>query len=411
MSITVLNRPTVRGLIAAMTSALLIGLLVLTQATHAQDRQLRIADVRISEQDGVITAVEVQVHNPTLTPQSGLIFYLLAPFDHPEPWAVSEYIAPQQPIIDLAPGVAATYRFERPGLAVIGEYGLSAWVQYIDPETGERVHLDGATYPERVRAEPPMTLTQPELDTETITQIAVPVPPPANAPGQHLKLTRFDIAQTANAVESVEITVQNVTSETRSGLAFILLAPGDTPDPWNNILFQSRNRLISSLAPGESTTVRFNRVENIAPGRYSLSVWVHSIDETTGAGQHSDGTGYNLAFGAPIVLDVDAALAAPDAADDPLIGVDFTVENNSADEAIIAVFYSIAPPDDPTPWRTGIFTLPPRFLLIGAGERETLRTEATLDLPPGEFRLTAWAHRVSAGQFHLADSRQIPLRP
>jgi len=78
---------------------------------------------------------------------------------------------------------------------------------------------------------------------------------------------------------------------------------------------------------------------------------------------------------------------------------------NATDAPIIAgMFYSIAAPDVPTPWRSAAFNAPIRFVQVGAGESAALAWDDAVQLPAGMYTVTIWMFQVEDGRLVLRDT-------
>lgn len=92
-----------------------------------------------------------------------------------------------------------------------------------------------------------------------------------------------------------------------------------------------------------------------------------------------------------------------------LAEVELEVENVTTETQRGVVWYILAPPGDPEPWRTAVFSAPEQTVEVEPGQRVTVTLPPPdADTPEGEYHLSAWAHGIRADQRFHSDGAGAP---
>jgi hypothetical protein len=106
----------------------------------APTQTLRLEALEVVKTHRELKAVRLVVRNITSEPQSGVLWYVLALPEEPEPWRTYAYASPEREL-RIAPGKTAVVELAGPG-TVDGVFELSAWLHGVVPGTSERFHSD-----------------------------------------------------------------------------------------------------------------------------------------------------------------------------------------------------------------------------------------------------------------------------
>ena len=248
-------------------------------------------------------------------------------------------------------------------------------------------------------------------DVQTVT---VDLPADNVPENQILRIESFEVDKTTYSLEAVRIVVRNLSDTPVDGWGWYLLALPGEPEPWNRFAYHSPEEPFEQLAPGETVTLELGRPDpetgqlgtlpNLV-GEFQLSMWTHRLDPDTEERFHADGVTYvdPLVVGPGSLFltidDVRLIVNDPSQAEsNATVNVKFSIHNYRDTEAEIGISYSIALPDDPTPWDTGIFNMPFKFFTVLPNQRYTITYQHTLTLPRGSYQLSGWLHEVVNGE-------------
>ncbi len=263
----------------------------------------------------------------------------------------------------------------------------------------------------RPAAEGGESTSPPADEVQTIT---VNLPADNVPEDQILRIESFEVDKTTYSLEAVRVVVRNLSDTPVDAWGWYLLALPGEPEPWNRSVYHSPEEPVEQLAPGETATFEFGGPNAETGefgeavtfiGEFQLSMWVHRVDPATGERIHADGAAYDdpIVIGpGPLFLTIDdVRLIVNDpsqAESNATVNVKFSIHNYRNTEAEIGLSYSIASPDDPTPWLTGIFNMPFKYFTVLPNQRYTITYQHTLTLPRGSYELTGWLHEVVNGE-------------
>jgi hypothetical protein len=125
-------------------------------STAAPPQTLRLDALEVVKTHRELRTVRVVVRNITSEPQSGVVWYVLAAPEEPEPWRINAYASPEREL-RIAPGKTATVELDGPGPAVDGVFELSVWLHGVVDGTSERFHSDFKEYGEAFVVGPPFS--------------------------------------------------------------------------------------------------------------------------------------------------------------------------------------------------------------------------------------------------------------
>lgn len=234
---------------------------------------------------------------------------------------------------------------------------------------------------------------------EPSTTVRIPNETPVNAEASPIRITAFSYQKTSRQLLGVSIRVKNVSETPQSGLVWFLLAPPDSAEPWNEAVFVAPEQEIT-LRSGEERSLTFEGADDtIIPGDYRLSVWAHRLIDESGERVHSDGLGTpeTIFIGPRFQFSIEYVDLVEDS-DTTTLYVTFFVRNNTVDTSELELSYSVAAPNDPTPWETGVFNLPFKYLRLDPGDPTivTYRNVVLLE-PETEYQITGWLHQITDG--------------
>jgi len=379
---------------------------------YAQDdsaaQVFELTDISVIAPTGALERASIEVTNRSTTRANGVIWYYLAPVGSTEPWLAARYTSTEQSI-ELGAGETTTLTFDAPGLGLIGTYDLSFWAHYVDPVTGARNHSDGQGYAMPIVIEPPGAFVLTPL-RDIDTDHAITRGDARTFESQRLKMTDVHIMQIEGRIASVQVDVLNVTDMPVDGFVWYILAPPDSEQPWTQIQYIAPEQRIVQLAPNERTTYTFIGGDMMPAGRYALWVYTSAIlDAATGERGEGDGVAETIVFGQALQTAITAAEVVTNDDGTAAMRVRARVDNFSGDSLIVGMFYTIAPPNMPSPWRSAVFNAPIRYVQVGAGESVDVAWDDALDLPAGTHAVTLWMFQVDDGALILRDRAETMI--
>ncbi len=207
---------------------------------------LRLTRFNYTKTSHELLSVELEVENVTTTPQSGLVWYILAPEGDPEPWRTAAYTAPEQSI-NIDAGQRITLTFAAPDEDTPeGEYTLSVWVHGITD--GQRFHSDGAGAPEMLFVGGDYSFRITEIEQEQ------------TATGENLLIVTFYSRNNTEMPIDLE-------------MSYTLSEP-NAERPWENALYTLPFKE-TQLDSGEAFVVTYRDVVDLPEGEYQLIGWLH----------------------------------------------------------------------------------------------------------------------------------------
>lgn len=231
----------------------------------------------------------------------------------------------------------------------------------------------------------------------------VTVPQGETVAGQIFDITGLELDATGYGLNKLTIDIANLTTSSQSAVVWYLLSSQGEGELWERALYQQPPTRIDEIAGNSTATIEFDGPPTgTLRGDLILSVWVHSFDVTANSSTHSDGFAYDvpLTFGDPFEFSVPhVEVIRATSADAPsLVFVTFEITNNTSEWAELGYAFSVAAPDDATPWATGLLTTPFQFFSVGGGETITVTSRQEVMLPAATYAVTGWLHRRANGE-------------
>lgn len=253
---------------------------------------------------------------------------------------------------------------------------------------------------------------EPPLAGEPV-MVTVDMPAVADGDGV-LRISGLEIQKTEYSLDKVLLSVRNVSSDMVNGWGWYFLSAPDEPEPWNHYNYVSPEQPVVALESGATAILEFSGpdAEALLMGEYRLSLWLHYEDAAGGERVHADGFSYDtpLVIGpGPLFIVVDEARVVPSQTETEgamAVNVRFFIYNMQPNEGEIGISYSVALPDDLTPWATGVFNMPFKYFTVRAMQKYTISYQHTMVLPQGTpLQVTGWLHEVVDGvsQHHASN--------
>lgn len=230
----------------------------------------------------------------------------------------------------------------------------------------------------------------PVRDVSQLERVVATLPERATFEGQRFQIVGFEFERTSRSLNSVTVTVRNISDAPVSGQVWYLLAPPDSSEPWNDAVYAAEAQPIVDLTAQETRAFTFPAPSSDVLGEVRVSAWVHQT-EADGSNVHSDGYGYDETLViAPSVFMTVEHVDFLTTADDNLLFVTLRVRNFSEKVTEVAYSYTLARPDDLTPWETGAFVLPFQPLLLLPGQDMTFTIRSSVPLSEEALQVIGW---------------------
>ena len=216
-----------------------------SQTNAASTLRLETLDVKTTRRN--LRSIAVRVRNLTSQTQVGIMGYVLALPQEPDPWTSSTYASPERAI--QVPGNGSTTVILRgPGQELDGELRLSVWLHGRNMSTGQRFHSDSRSHEALIRFAPPFSFS-----VEHIASLG-------DDDGEGFELLlRFLVRNNGSKGANV-------------GLAYTLDRAGSGANPtMGEFVRQIR------LAPGMDYVVTVPHEQALAAGSYQLDAWLSEI--------------------------------------------------------------------------------------------------------------------------------------
>jgi hypothetical protein len=251
------------------------------------------------------------------------------------------------------------------------------------------------------------------------------MPPP-------LMITRLRIERTPHAVQSAALSVENTTDYEQRGEATLLVS-SNMEQAFDTVILRAES-IPFQIAPRESTLIALPPVHQLAPGIYTLTALVESVD-ADGDRAMRDYTIDSL----PTVIDPIYTLRAVDDANDVMtmtftertiqpgqtlrfsqvvvesasrtpLQVQASVQNVSDQPQAGWAWVFAAPPDSAEPWNNPYYTAPERPIWLEAGAQTIVEYDLSALSLPDDFALSLWVHGENVGGRFHSDGQGIPTR-
>jgi len=240
--------------------------------------------------------------------------------------------------------------------------------------------------------------------------VTVVMPERVTFEGQKFQIVEFEFEKTANTLQSISITVQNISDLPASGRVWYLLAPpGVTEDPWTQAIFTAEEQSITDLTAQETRTFTFDAPSSEVVGEFSISAWVHQT-ESDGSSLHADGVGYEptIVLASSVYLSVEYVDYLPTETGETLVFVTMNLQNFSDEMTEVGYSYTLAKPDDPTPWETGAFTLPFQSVMLMPGQSLHVTTRNVVTLADENLQVIGWLQERVGDEMQFRNNDPYP---
>ncbi|MBE2271188.1 MAG: hypothetical protein IAE80_23340 [Anaerolinea sp.] len=256
------------------------------------------------------------------------------------------------------------------------------------------------------------TVTPTALPTESSSELVnVELLDRATFDGQRFQITAMYFERTPNALLSVSVTVKNISDLPASGVVWYLLAPPGVIDaPWTQAIYTAESLPIVDLTAQETRTFTFGAPEGDVVGEFSLSAWVHQT-EADGSSIHSDGVGYGgtVLIVPSVYMNVQHVDYLPTETGETLVFVTMRLYNFNPLATEVGYSYTLAAPDDPTPWETGVFTLPFQSIMLLPGQTLNVTTRDLILLPKDEdLQVIGWLQERVGDEMQFRNNDPYP---
>lgn len=247
---------------------------------------------------------------------------------------------------------------------------------------------------------------EPSADDEWVT---VELPERVTFDGQRFQIVGLQLERTDHTLNSVTISVQNISDLPASGTVWYLLAPPESDEPWNDAVYASPAQEIVDLTAQEVRSFTFAAPPAEVIGDVRVSAWVHQ-KEPGGASIHADGVGYDqtLTIAPDVFLQVAHVDYVPQDSGETLVFVTLRVRNFTDAVTEVAYSYTLARPDDETPWETGTFVLPFQPLLLLPRQELYITTRDLVTLPDDDLQVIGWLQQRVDGEMQFRNNDPYP---
>ncbi|NDJ62505.1 MAG: hypothetical protein GYB67_15360 [Chloroflexi bacterium] len=371
------------GVVAAeTTAAALTRDVIIPVAAPTDDQALKLAAITVVERPDALDAVTITVRNVTSRPQSGVMWYVLTPNDAPIGLgAPAAYTATRESIDALPPGEALTVTLPGPAAALIGAYRLSVWAHHRGGADGGLTHSDGVTDPRVITLGPALALT--------IDAVA----------------TTFADDDLTSLIDVGLTVINNIPQTATVGLSYTIHAAGTADAGGDQTAVFTLPLNFVTVPPVEARAGVYSAAVPLPDGDYRLAVALYRvIDGDLILIAEVDYTDpITIRAPAPELPELrfaieDASWSFNEIGNQATMDVTLSVTNDTPEPASVGLSYSLAAPDDPTPWQTGVFTLPFRFVEVATGSTYTITHTDEVVLAEGDYALTGYLHQVVDGE-------------
>ncbi|MBK8021424.1 MAG: hypothetical protein IPK19_08315 [Chloroflexi bacterium] len=217
----------------------------------------------------------------------------------------------------------------------------------------------------------------------------VSVPQGQLQPGQPFQFRRFAYRHTSYTLEEVQLRVANTSDAPQRGVVWYLLAPPNATEAWREAVWSSAEQEIS-LLPDESADLTFAPPDDIPPGSYAISAWVHGL--RAGERFHADGAGSltPLFIGPPFDLVITNVTRAEQIDGSTALDVTLAADNNSGAGMDVSLAFSVIESQDgraTTTEAVPLYTSPAYTTSLNNGETAAATLHGTVSLPSGNYAI------------------------